>query len=240
MEMDQQLDVPRVRQTLGDSGSHLEWRLEIRVRGRAARAPAAGPGPGWRGLVDAYLAEAALEAGLRPAELEELAHARAADAALYRAVDTYLKIGRHSRQCRYRNQRHIISLGGGELVDGPAALGDGVLGELAGEDEAAAMDRRMEETWTAMGKEGETRRGLTTGEKPSMAEEVHRHRGVGLRRVEEESGGDTVSGRRRGVVGSSPAKRGEWRKYAQLKTLFYILVRIHPSHTPGDFARKPN
>ncbi|XBI25719.1 hypothetical protein VPH35_050588 [Triticum aestivum] len=59
---------------------------------RAARAPAAGPGPGWRGLVDAYLAEAALEAGLRPAELEELAHARAADAALYRAVDTYLKV----------------------------------------------------------------------------------------------------------------------------------------------------
>jgi hypothetical protein len=48
-------------------------------------------------LVDAYLAEAALEAGLRPADLEELAravpaHARAADDALYRAVDTYLKV----------------------------------------------------------------------------------------------------------------------------------------------------
>ncbi|CAL5096819.1 unnamed protein product [Urochloa decumbens] len=47
-------------------------------------------------LVDAYLAEAALEAGLRPAEFEELAravpaHARAADDGLYRAVDTYLK-----------------------------------------------------------------------------------------------------------------------------------------------------
>ncbi|CAD6233033.1 unnamed protein product [Miscanthus lutarioriparius] len=47
-------------------------------------------------LVDAYLAEAALEAGLRPAEFEELAravpaHARPADDALYRAVDTYLK-----------------------------------------------------------------------------------------------------------------------------------------------------
>jgi hypothetical protein len=48
-------------------------------------------------LVDAYLAEAALEAGLRPAEFEELAravpaHARAADDGLYRAVDTYLKV----------------------------------------------------------------------------------------------------------------------------------------------------
>ncbi|CAN6340805.1 unnamed protein product [Urochloa humidicola] len=47
-------------------------------------------------LVDAYLAEAALEAGLRPPEFEELAravpaHARAADDGLYRAVDTYLK-----------------------------------------------------------------------------------------------------------------------------------------------------
>ena len=59
----------------------------------------AGGGAGARvaRLVDAYLAEAALEAGLRPAELEELAravpaHARAADDALYRAVDTYLKV----------------------------------------------------------------------------------------------------------------------------------------------------
>ncbi|CAM0879921.1 unnamed protein product [Alopecurus aequalis] len=58
----------------------------------------AGGGAGARvaRLVDAYLAEAALEAGLRPAELEELAravpaHARAADDTLYRAVDTYLK-----------------------------------------------------------------------------------------------------------------------------------------------------
>ncbi|KAK3137366.1 hypothetical protein QOZ80_5BG0451360 [Eleusine coracana subsp. coracana] len=47
-------------------------------------------------LVDAYLAEAALEAGLRPPEFEELAravpaHARANDDGLYRAVDTYLK-----------------------------------------------------------------------------------------------------------------------------------------------------
>ncbi|KAM3347560.1 hypothetical protein ACQJBY_021483 [Aegilops geniculata] len=58
----------------------------------------AGGGAGARvaRLVDAYLAESALEAELRPAELEELAravpaHARAADDALYRAVDTYLK-----------------------------------------------------------------------------------------------------------------------------------------------------
>jgi hypothetical protein len=48
-------------------------------------------------LVDAYLAEAALEAGLRPPEFEELAravpaHGRAADDGLYRAVDTYLKV----------------------------------------------------------------------------------------------------------------------------------------------------
>lgn len=47
-------------------------------------------------LVDAYLAEAALEAGLTHGDLEELAravpaHARAADDALYRAVNTYLK-----------------------------------------------------------------------------------------------------------------------------------------------------
>ncbi|CAN6345446.1 unnamed protein product [Urochloa humidicola] len=47
-------------------------------------------------LVDSYLAEAALEVGLRPREFEELAravpaHARAADDGLYRAVDTYLK-----------------------------------------------------------------------------------------------------------------------------------------------------
>uniref|UniRef100_A0A804N1X7 NPH3 domain-containing protein n=1 Tax=Zea mays TaxID=4577 RepID=A0A804N1X7_MAIZE len=48
-------------------------------------------------LVDAYLAEAALEAGLRPVEFEELAravpaHAHPADDAMYRAVDTYLKV----------------------------------------------------------------------------------------------------------------------------------------------------
>nr|XP_010925272.2 root phototropism protein 3 [Elaeis guineensis] len=47
-------------------------------------------------LVDAYLAEAALDAGLAVAEFEELAravpaHARATDDGLYRAIDTYLK-----------------------------------------------------------------------------------------------------------------------------------------------------
>ncbi|XP_040375938.1 coleoptile phototropism protein 1-like [Oryza brachyantha] len=67
--------------------------------GAAATAKAAGGGAAAARvarLVDAYLAEAALEAGLRPAEFEELAravpaHARPADDALYRAVDTYLK-----------------------------------------------------------------------------------------------------------------------------------------------------
>uniref|UniRef100_A0ACD5VE44 Uncharacterized protein n=1 Tax=Avena sativa TaxID=4498 RepID=A0ACD5VE44_AVESA len=73
----------------------------------------AGGGAGARvaRLVDAYLAEAALEAGLRPAELEELAravpaHARAADDALYRAVDTYLKAhpgaGKEERKALWR------------------------------------------------------------------------------------------------------------------------------------------
>ncbi|KAI4965985.1 hypothetical protein ZWY2020_047260 [Hordeum vulgare] len=52
-------------------------------------------------LVDAYLSEAALEAGLRPAEFGELAravpaYARAADDGLYRAVDTYLKAHPHA------------------------------------------------------------------------------------------------------------------------------------------------
>uniref|UniRef100_A0ACD5VMI1 Uncharacterized protein n=1 Tax=Avena sativa TaxID=4498 RepID=A0ACD5VMI1_AVESA len=73
----------------------------------------AGGGAGARvaRLVDAYLAEAALEAGLRPTELEELAravpaHARAADDALYRAVDTYLKAhpgaGKEERKLLWR------------------------------------------------------------------------------------------------------------------------------------------
>ncbi|KAM3328888.1 hypothetical protein ACQJBY_026157 [Aegilops geniculata] len=73
----------------------------------------AGGGAGARvaRLVDAYLAEAALEAELRPAELEELAravpaHARAADDALYRAVDTYLKAhpgaGKEDRKSLWR------------------------------------------------------------------------------------------------------------------------------------------
>ncbi|XP_010914962.1 coleoptile phototropism protein 1 [Elaeis guineensis] len=47
-------------------------------------------------LVDAYLAEAALDAGLAVAEFEELAravpgYARATDDGLYRAIDTYIK-----------------------------------------------------------------------------------------------------------------------------------------------------
>ena len=66
--------------------------------GRRAKAGGAGAAAARVArLVDAYLAEAALEAGLRPAEFEELAravpaHARAADDGLYRAVDTYLKV----------------------------------------------------------------------------------------------------------------------------------------------------
>lgn len=48
-------------------------------------------------LVDLYLAEAALDAGLTVAEFEELAnslpaHARAMDDGLYRAVDTFIKV----------------------------------------------------------------------------------------------------------------------------------------------------
>uniref|UniRef100_A0A0D9WDE3 NPH3 domain-containing protein n=1 Tax=Leersia perrieri TaxID=77586 RepID=A0A0D9WDE3_9ORYZ len=69
-------------------------------------------------LVDAYLAEAALEAGLRPPEFEELAravpaHARAADDGLYRAVDTYLKAhpqtGKEERRslCRLIDARKL-------------------------------------------------------------------------------------------------------------------------------------
>ncbi|OEL15105.1 hypothetical protein BAE44_0023880, partial [Dichanthelium oligosanthes] len=71
-------------------------------------------------LVDAYLAEAALEAGLRPAEFEELAravpaHARPADDALYRAVDTYLKAhpntGKEERKslCRLIDARKLTA-----------------------------------------------------------------------------------------------------------------------------------
>jgi NPH3 family len=48
-------------------------------------------------LVDAYLAEVALESGLGVKEFEELAralpaHSRATDDGLYRAVDTFLKV----------------------------------------------------------------------------------------------------------------------------------------------------
>ena len=58
----------------------------------------------------------------------------------------YLQTGRQSQEYRYKNQQHAISLGGGELGEGSGALGDVVLGQLAGEDEAAAMAGRMEET----------------------------------------------------------------------------------------------
>ncbi|KAF0920418.1 hypothetical protein E2562_034866 [Oryza meyeriana var. granulata] len=82
------LDVPLVlrlvRGFLKDGGATAKAAGGAAAAARVAR------------LVDAYLAEAALEAGLRPAEFEELAravpaHARPADDALYRAVDTYLK-----------------------------------------------------------------------------------------------------------------------------------------------------
>ncbi|WVZ72520.1 hypothetical protein U9M48_020962 [Paspalum notatum var. saurae] len=97
----------------GHAGEHAALLLDVPlvlrlVRGflkdGAAAGKASGAALGGGGaaaarvarLVDAYLAEAALEAGLRPAEFEELAravpaHARPADDALYRAVDTYLK-----------------------------------------------------------------------------------------------------------------------------------------------------
>ncbi|EAY72752.1 hypothetical protein OsI_00618 [Oryza sativa Indica Group] len=87
------LDVPLVlrlvRGFLKDAGAGGGGAAKAGGGGGAAAARVAR-------LVDAYLAEAALEAGLRPAEFEELAravpaHARPADDALYRAVDTYLK-----------------------------------------------------------------------------------------------------------------------------------------------------
>ncbi|KAM3407695.1 hypothetical protein ACQJBY_001209 [Aegilops geniculata] len=64
-------------------------------------------------LVDAYLSEAALEAGLRPAEFEELAravpaYARAADDGLYRAVDTYLKAHPHASKEERRSLCRLI------------------------------------------------------------------------------------------------------------------------------------
>jgi hypothetical protein len=82
------LDVPLVLRLV--RGFLREGRAKAGSGGGAAAARVAR-------LVDAYLAEAALEAGLRPAEFEELAravpaHARAADDGLYRAVDTYLKV----------------------------------------------------------------------------------------------------------------------------------------------------
>ncbi|CAL4965605.1 unnamed protein product [Urochloa decumbens] len=95
----------------GHAGAHAALLLDVPLvlrlvrgflkEGAAGGGKAGGSGSGAAAarvarLVDAYLAEAALEAGLRPAEFEELAravpaHARPADDALYRAVDTYLK-----------------------------------------------------------------------------------------------------------------------------------------------------
>ncbi|KAG8045860.1 hypothetical protein GUJ93_ZPchr0008g14094 [Zizania palustris] len=82
-------------------GTLLDVPLVLRLvrrflkEGAPAKAGAAATARVAR-LVDAYLAEAALESGLRSSEFEELAravpaHARPADDALYRAVDTYLK-----------------------------------------------------------------------------------------------------------------------------------------------------
>lgn len=88
----------------GHAGDHAALLLDVPlvlrlVRGFHKEGASSGGGAAAARvarLVDAYLAEAALEAGLRPAEFEELAravpaHARPADDALYRAVDTYLK-----------------------------------------------------------------------------------------------------------------------------------------------------
>ena len=63
-----------------------------------------------------------------------------------------------------------------------------MLGELAGEDGGShgqADGRNLDNEE----KGGDARRGLTTGEKASTAEEVCRRRGVGRRRVEESGGG---------------------------------------------------
>ncbi|XP_008792131.3 root phototropism protein 3 [Phoenix dactylifera] len=71
-------------------------------------------------LADAYLAEAALDAGLTVAEFEELAravpgYARATDDGLYRAIDTYIKAhpnaGKQERKalCRLIDARKLSS-----------------------------------------------------------------------------------------------------------------------------------
>jgi hypothetical protein len=98
--------IPAFGNSDGGSPLLLDVPLVLRlVRGFLMEAGSAGKSGGGGAaaaarvarLVDAYLSEAALEAGLRPAEFEELAravpaHARPADDALYRAVDTYLKV----------------------------------------------------------------------------------------------------------------------------------------------------
>ncbi|XP_040379843.1 coleoptile phototropism protein 1-like [Oryza brachyantha] len=102
----------------GASATLLDVPLVLRlVRGFLREGGKAGGGAAAAcrvaRLVDAYLAEAALEAGLRPAEFEELAravpaHARAADDGLYRAVDTYLKAHPHAGKEERRSLCRLI------------------------------------------------------------------------------------------------------------------------------------
>ncbi|KAF0925938.1 hypothetical protein E2562_018740 [Oryza meyeriana var. granulata] len=106
----------------GASATLLDVPLVLRlVRGFLREGGKSGAGGGGSAaaacrvarLVDAYLAEAALEAGLRPAEFEELAravpaHARAADDGLYRAVDTYLKAHPHAGKEERRSLCRLI------------------------------------------------------------------------------------------------------------------------------------
>ncbi|KAL5203265.1 hypothetical protein ABZP36_014217 [Zizania latifolia] len=103
----------------GGSATLLDVPLVLRlVRGflrEGAKAGGGGAAAACRvaRLVDAYLAEAALEVGLRPAEFEELArampaHARASDDGLYRAVDTYLKAHPHAGKEERRSLCRLI------------------------------------------------------------------------------------------------------------------------------------
>uniref|UniRef100_A0A0E0EAZ1 NPH3 domain-containing protein n=1 Tax=Oryza meridionalis TaxID=40149 RepID=A0A0E0EAZ1_9ORYZ len=116
--------IPAFRAAAGDTpgagATLLDVPLVLRlVRGFLREGGKAGGGGGAAAacrvarLVDAYLAEAALEAGLRPAEFEELAravpaHARAADDGLYRAVDTYLKAHPHAGKEERRSLCRLI------------------------------------------------------------------------------------------------------------------------------------
>ncbi|RRT71989.1 hypothetical protein B296_00005736 [Ensete ventricosum] len=75
-------------------------------------------------LVDSYLAEVALDAGLTVAEFEELAsslpaHARATDDGLYRAIDTYIKVtlGQLISTIEMRDSVPLISASCRPLID---------------------------------------------------------------------------------------------------------------------------